>query len=132
MERIGSRQRLSTAHHQQTDGQTERKIQELRAYLRHYLDYEQTNWISITPLAQFAINDAVNATTGETPQLVTFGTTRINSKDQRITETDMTHEQVMKAIHKKVELDMQWMRETTKRYYDRKRRAMYAEVQDRR
>jgi integrase-like protein len=123
MRKIGSKQRLSTAHHQQTDGQTERKIQELRAYLRHYLDYEQTNWIEITPLAQLAVNDAISATTGETPQLITFGTNRINGKDQRITESDATHTQTMQVIHRKVELDMKWTKEKAKEYYDRNRRA---------
>jgi hypothetical protein len=48
MAEIGSEQLLSTAYHQQTDGQTERKIPEIRAYLRHYLDYEQKNWIHLT------------------------------------------------------------------------------------
>jgi len=51
MIKIDVTRRLSTAYHQQTDGQTERKIQELRAYFRHYLDYSQTNWIELTPVA---------------------------------------------------------------------------------
>ena len=61
MRKIGSEQKLSTAYHQQTDGQTERKIQELRAYYRHYLEYEQKNWRELTPIAQYAVNDAVNS-----------------------------------------------------------------------
>ena len=60
MREIGSSQILSTAFHQRTDGQTERKIQELRAYFRHYLDYEQRNWIELTPIAQYALNDAMS------------------------------------------------------------------------
>jgi hypothetical protein len=54
MKTIGSRQVLSTAHHQQTDGQSERKIQELQAYYRHYLDYDQENWIELAPIAQYS------------------------------------------------------------------------------
>lgn len=73
---IGSTQILSTAHHQQTDGQTERKIQEIRAYFRHYLDYTQENWIQLTPLAQYAVNDAKSSATDETPNFITFGTER--------------------------------------------------------
>ena len=73
MKKIGSSQVLSTAHHQQTDGQSERKIQELQAYFRHYLDYDQENWLELTPIAQYALNDAINATTGETPNFVLFG-----------------------------------------------------------
>jgi hypothetical protein len=76
MKEIGTKRTLSTAYHQQTDGQTERKIQELQAYFRHYLDYLQDNWIEITPLARYAVNDAKSSATGETPNFVTFGTVR--------------------------------------------------------
>jgi hypothetical protein len=44
MKSIGSEQLLSSSHHQQTDGQSERKIQEIQAYYRHYLSYDQENW----------------------------------------------------------------------------------------
>jgi hypothetical protein len=84
VEEIGSTQVLSTSHHQQTDGQTERKIQELQAYYRHYLDYGQRNWIEITPVAQYAVNDAVSTATGATPNFVTFGTNRIQGKEERL------------------------------------------------
>src|SRR5882762_888159 len=89
MKEIGSTQLLSTAYHQRTDGQTERKIQELRAYFRHYLDYEQKNWVELTPITQYAINDAKSAATGETPNFITFGTERIFGKDQRIEEAHL-------------------------------------------
>jgi hypothetical protein len=69
------------------------------------------------------VNDAISETTGETPQLITFGTNRINGKDQRITESDATHTQTMQVIHRKVELDMKLTKEKAKEYYDRNRRA---------
>jgi len=40
---------LSTAFHPQTDGQSERTIQTLEAYLRAFTDYQQTNWASLSP-----------------------------------------------------------------------------------
>ena len=58
MNEIGTTVVLSTSYHQQTDGQTERKIQELQVYFRIYMDYQQTNWLHICPIAQYAINDA--------------------------------------------------------------------------
>jgi chromodomain-containing protein/integrase-like protein len=121
MIQIGARQQLSTAYHQQTDGQTERKIQELRAYFRHYLDYEQRNWVELTPLAQYALNDATNATTGETPNFIVFGTRRIHNREIRNRETDSPHQETMKRIHKEVELDLEWNKLMTKKYYDLKR-----------
>jgi chromodomain-containing protein/p58 integrase-like protein len=129
---IGAAQRLSTAYHQQTDGQTERKIQELRAYYRHYTDYEQTNWIDITPLAQYAVNDAVNASTGETPNFVTFGTKRIQGKEEREKESEVSHQQIMQQIHCEVQRDIAWAKTVTKHYYDQKRReAPTIEIDDR-
>jgi hypothetical protein len=83
MEGIGALHKLSTAYHQQTDGQTERKIQELRAFFRHYLDYEQTNWVELTPIVQYAVNDATNSTTGETPNCITFGTERTGQRQPK-------------------------------------------------
>ena len=113
---------LSTAYHQQSDGQSERKIQELRAYMRHYLDYEQTNWLELTPMAQYAINDAKSVTTGETPNFLLFGTMRRMGKDERTTEPGMTHDQRMKTIHAQVKMDIQWQEQLAKQYYDRKRK----------
>jgi hypothetical protein len=121
MIRIGARQKLSTAYHQQTDGQSERKIQELRAYYRHYLDYEQQNWVELTPLTQYAMNDATNATTGETPNFIIFGTRRIHGRETRSSETDITHQETMRQVHKEVEMDMKWNKLITKKYYDLKR-----------
>ena len=72
MKGMGAKQVLSTAHHQQIDGQTERKIQEIQSYLRNYLDYDQRNWLELTPIAQYALNDAQSAATGETPNFVTL------------------------------------------------------------
>jgi hypothetical protein len=119
---IGSGQLLSTAYHQQTDGQTERKIQEIRVFLRHYLDYEQKNWIQLAPLVQYAVNDAVSTTTGETPNFVTFGTERKLGRDLRITEDGITHKEAMTVIHQQVKLEIDWMSQKAKEYYDKTRR----------
>jgi hypothetical protein len=76
MRLLRCQQILSTSNHQQTDGQTERKIQEIHTYFRNYLDFNQKNWAKMLPVAQYALNDAINATTGQTPSFVVFGTRR--------------------------------------------------------
>jgi hypothetical protein len=121
MKNIGSEQVLATAYHQRTDGQTERKIQEIRAYFRHYLDYEQKNWIELTPIAQYALNDAESSATGHTPNFVTFGTQRKKGREVRLDEKEMTHSERMAIIHKEVRLDIEWMKKLTKNFYDKKR-----------
>ena len=120
MKDIGTTQILSTANHQQTDGQTERKIQEIQAILRNYLDYEQTNWIEILPVIQYAINDAVSATTKVTPNFAVFGTTREKGWDKPTDEEAPLTER-MKAYHRNIQLEHHWAKDQYKKYYDRKR-----------
>ena len=59
--------RLSTAFHPQTDGQTERQNQTMEQYLRAFCNYEQDNWVELLPLAEFAYNNSVHASTRMTP-----------------------------------------------------------------
>ena len=54
--RLGVKQRLSTAYHPQTDGGPERMNQEVQAYLRNYLNHEQSDWAQWLPTAQLALN----------------------------------------------------------------------------
>jgi hypothetical protein len=59
--------RLSTAFHPQTDGQTERINQILEHYLRCFVGDEQITWPKLLKSAEFACNNAINATTGYSP-----------------------------------------------------------------
>lgn len=67
------RLRLSTAFHPQTDGQTERMNQTLEHYLRCFINNEQLTWPKLLRSAEFACNNAVNATTGSSPFNVLMG-----------------------------------------------------------
>ena len=58
---------MSTAFHPQTDGQTERANQTLEIMLRAFVDQQQTNWDLLLTAAEFAYNNATNATTGFSP-----------------------------------------------------------------
>lgn len=58
---------LSTAYHPETDGQTERVNQILEQYLRLYTSYQQDDWDSLLPLAEFAYNSTPHEATGMTP-----------------------------------------------------------------
>ena len=52
---------LSTAYHPETDGQTERLNQILEQYLRIYINYQQDDWASLLPLAEFAYNNTTHS-----------------------------------------------------------------------
>uniref|UniRef100_A0A803TDM9 Gypsy retrotransposon integrase-like protein 1 n=1 Tax=Anolis carolinensis TaxID=28377 RepID=A0A803TDM9_ANOCA len=70
---LGIDSRLSSAHHPQTDGQTERTNATLEQYLRCYVNYQQDNWASLLPLSEFAYNNGVQASTKETPFFANYG-----------------------------------------------------------
>ncbi len=72
---LGAKRRLSTAFHPQTDGQTERQNQTLEHYLRVYSNYKQDNWPELLPMAAFAYNNSVHASTNRTPQEMLMGYT---------------------------------------------------------
>uniref|UniRef100_A0A803TTM2 Gypsy retrotransposon integrase-like protein 1 n=1 Tax=Anolis carolinensis TaxID=28377 RepID=A0A803TTM2_ANOCA len=70
---LGIDSRLSSAHHPQTDGQTECTNATLEQYLRCYVNYQQDNWASLLPLSEFAYNNGVQASTKETPFFANYG-----------------------------------------------------------
>jgi hypothetical protein len=58
---------FTSGYHPEGDGQTERVNQTLEQYLQIYTNYQQDNWSLLLPLAEFAYNNAPNATTGVSP-----------------------------------------------------------------
>ena len=49
-------QNISTAYHPQTDGQSERINQWLEQYLQVYCNFQQDDWSSLLPMAQYVHN----------------------------------------------------------------------------
>ena len=58
---FGIKQKLSTAFYPQTDGQTKKENSIVKAYLRAFVNYEQDNWAQLLLMAEFAYNNAKNA-----------------------------------------------------------------------
>lgn len=65
--------KLSSTHHPQTDGQSERANQAMEVYLRHFVNQRQDDWAEYLPIAEFCINNHVNSSTGVTPFFASFG-----------------------------------------------------------
>src|SRR5882724_2959140 len=57
---------FTLGYHPEGDGQTEQMNQTLEQYLRVYCNYQQDNWSKLLPLAEFAYNNTLSATTGVT------------------------------------------------------------------
>ena len=72
-QRIGTKPKLSTSFHPETDGQTESANAALKQYLRAYVNYEQDNWVDLLPIAEFEANSDRNDSSGIAPFLATKG-----------------------------------------------------------
>ena len=70
---MGTKRKLSTAYYPQTDGQTERINQEIGTFLRHYMNYQQDDWMDWLATAEFSYNDKKHAATGKTLFELNFG-----------------------------------------------------------
>jgi hypothetical protein len=64
---------MSTSHHPQTEGQTEKANRTLEKMIRHYITYQQNNWNDLLPALEHAYNNSVHATTGLAPFMMMFG-----------------------------------------------------------
>ena len=70
---LGIKANRSSAFHPQTDGQTERMNSVLEQYLRMYVDYQQTDWASLLPLAEFSYNNSKHSATSLSPFFANYG-----------------------------------------------------------
>src|SRR3954453_19049567 len=70
---LGTKLAMSTAFHPQTDGQTERANRTLEDMLRAFVSYQQDDWDNHLSSAEFACNNAPNASTGMSPFRMNYG-----------------------------------------------------------
>jgi len=107
--KLGTTLRLSTAFHPQTDGQTERVNQTLEQYLRCFINYQQDNWVSLLPLAEFAYNNSLHSSTNQSPFFALSGyhprfdlfptsDNSVPAADKRIEEITANHSLLIKTL----------------------------------
>ena len=85
----------SIAYHHQTDGQSERFNAVMEQYLRDYINYQQDNWVTYLPMAEFATNNQFSETIKATPLMENYGfhprfTIELNPKTQKKQNFDAT------------------------------------------
>jgi len=96
---LGTKRKLSTAYHLQTDGQTERINQEIGTFLQHYVNYQQDDWMNWLATAEFSYNDKKHAATRKTPFELNFG--RHSWKEDLMFRTGIPRiEEFMKHLQK--------------------------------
>ena len=102
---IGTKLRMSTAYHPQTDGQTERANQTLETYLRHYVNKRQNNWVTLLPMAQLTYNDKLSGTTGMTPFFANYGKNAngfLQPREGPNADKALVKAEELKEVHKKL------------------------------
>ena len=73
MEQLQVKLVMSTARHQQTNGQAEHAVKMTKNCLRAFTDYKGRNWDQLIPHVQFALNNSVSSCTGYTPFRLAYG-----------------------------------------------------------
>jgi hypothetical protein len=122
---LGIKQRMSTAFHPQTDGQTERVDQVLEAYLREYCGHEQDDWMELLPLAEYAYNNLFSTATGLSPFYANYGyhprTNWPTAKAPRNPASEL-YTQWLQAVHQQAVERLQKTRERMAKYWDSDKR----------
>jgi len=120
---LGTRPRMSTTFHPQTDGQTERLNQTIEAYLRAFVGKEQDDWASLLPMAEFAYNNSVTTGNGISPFYANYGfhPRTLNPPDQAeepVNPASAAYGHWMTAIHEKARKGLEAAQERMRRYMD--------------
>jgi len=119
---LGIKRAMSTAYHPQTDGQTERINQEVKVFLRYYINYRQDDWTKWLATAEFQYNNKKHVATEHTPFYVNYGRhpwkenitveMEIPSLEDLLKKIETTREEAKTAIER--------TKETMKKQYDKR------------
>jgi hypothetical protein len=70
---LGTRVKMSTADHAQTDGQSERANRTLLQLMRSFAGNNPAGWDTLLDMAELAYNNSLQASTGKSPFYTNFG-----------------------------------------------------------
>jgi hypothetical protein len=117
----GIKPRMSTAFHPQTDGQTERLNQTIEAYLRAFVSYEQDDWVSLLPMAEFAYNNSTTNATDMSPFYANYGfhpTATNPAADLTLNPASFAYGHWMHAVYGEARKALEKTQERMRRYAD--------------
>ncbi|GJX11933.1 putative reverse transcriptase domain-containing protein [Tanacetum coccineum] len=126
---------MSTAYHPETDGQSERTIQNLEDMLRACMIDFSKGWVKHLPLAEFLYNNSYHASIKATPYEALYGQKcRSPVYWAEVGEAQLTGPELIQETTEKVSLikqRMQAAQDRKKSYADRKQKPMEFKVGDR-
>jgi len=119
------KQRMSTAYHPQTDGETERIDKGREGFLRTFFTYDQNDWYQLFPFAEHAYN---NSATNARKMTLFFTNYSFLPQTEWIKEREdhnpgaTMYAHWMRDIHRQAIEIRENTRESMKNYYDRRAR----------
>jgi hypothetical protein len=124
MKQVGTKHKLSSAYHPQTNGQTERTNQTLEQYLRNYVNFRQDDWVRWLPIAQLAYNTATSESTGTSPFFANYGFETDNIRSAMDTSNNPAATVTaaeMKKLHEELRQELSFVNERMTTYANRAR-----------
>ena len=121
---LGINTKLFTVYHLQTDRQTERMNQDLKQYLRMFIDHRQEQWSDWLATAEFAYNNKVQTSAkvssfrANDRQDLCMGFKMRKKRKFEKTEEFATR---MKEVHKEAKVALRKSQKKIRKYTDRKR-----------
>jgi len=122
---LGIQTKLSTAYHPQMDGQIERTNQELKQYLRVFIDHRQKQWLDWLGTAEFAYNNKIHTTTKTSPFKINYGQDpRIGFEGRRKGKYEAAGKFIekMKKIQEEAKAALGKVQEEMKKFANRRRK----------
>ena len=136
MQRLRVTHAMSSSYRPQTDGQTERVNRVLEDMLRHYIDPTLTNWDTLLPLVEFAINDSYHESIKAVPFVLNYGKRPnlpldlvLRGEENR--STSVTGDSLAETIHsvvKAAKICLEAAQQRQKAYYDKNVSDLKADV----
>jgi hypothetical protein len=134
---LGSKLNVSTAHHPETDGQSEITHRSIEQILRAYVNPLHDDWSTWLPIAEFSYNNAVNSSTRQTPFFANYGfhpTTPISLLNPNPTGTDPTaakYLDTLRDVHTSITHELDLAKAQQSAQANRHRRDLTFQVGDR-
>jgi hypothetical protein len=119
---LGTTLTMSTAYHPQTDGQTERANRTLEEMLRSRINFAQTDWDEHLSIAELAVNNAQQASTGFSPFYLNYGKEVELPLDRAIAELRPTNNPEAAARIRSLHADLARAHENLERAQQRQAR----------
>ena len=120
---LGIWTKLPMAYHLQMNGQTERVNQELKQYLRVFIDYRQEQWLDWLVTAEFVYNNKIYLATKVLPFEANYGQDlRMGFEGKRKGKYKVVEKftERMWKIQKKVKVALKKAQDEMKKFIDRK------------